>query len=146
MKRLVLTKKRSNIQAEVRDGGTLLGRVAATFADDSHFDRAVEAMDIDKSLLLQAIDRLQQSLQDSLEVPLQAVAPFTVSVRGRQQPASTGPWAKLYLLPGAPAAVVESAYKTLALAAHPDRSGGSNQKMVDLNLAVEALRRAGYRK
>lgn len=46
----------------------------------------------------------------------------------------------LFLLPGAPLAVTQAAFRALALIRHPDR-GGSHAEMVELNGAYEILRR-----
>lgn len=49
-------------------------------------------------------------------------------------------YAALFLSPGAPLAVAEAAYRTLAKAAHPD-AGGSAETMARLNLAIERIRK-----
>lgn len=46
------------------------------------------------------------------------------------------PWEVLGLRPGAPAALIDAAYKTLANTAHPDK-GGSDAAMQELNDARE---------
>jgi len=48
--------------------------------------------------------------------------------------------ATLYVLPGAPLAVTQAAYRALALLVHPDR-GGSHEEMVAVNRAYDVLRR-----
>jgi|GEM_PF-6956252 DnaJ-class molecular chaperone len=49
-------------------------------------------------------------------------------------------YAVLWLLPGAPAAVVKAAYRALAAQYHPD-AGGDLELMVRLNAAYAAIRR-----
>ena len=46
---------------------------------------------------------------------------------------------ELFLLPNAPAFLIEAVYKTLAKKYHPDH-GGSNEKMQRLNAVMEVLR------
>lgn len=53
--------------------------------------------------------------------------------------APAGPWAVMYLAPGAPVEVVKAAYKALALKYHPDKPGGSLVKMQEINAAMEKL-------
>lgn len=48
--------------------------------------------------------------------------------------------AALHLLPSAPIQVVKAAYRALALIHHPDK-GGSNDRMRELNAALEAIER-----
>jgi hypothetical protein len=49
--------------------------------------------------------------------------------------------ATLYLLPEAPAALIQAAYRALALLHHPDRvGGGGHAVMVELNGAYERLK------
>lgn len=49
--------------------------------------------------------------------------------------------AALFVSPGATLDQAEAAYRALARDAHPDRPGGSNDKMARLNRAIEAARR-----
>lgn len=49
-------------------------------------------------------------------------------------------WRTLYLLPDAPALVVDAAFKALAKVHHPDHEGGDEKRMRDINLAYEKLR------
>ncbi len=49
-------------------------------------------------------------------------------------------YAVLWLLPGAPAAVVKAAYRALAARYHPD-AGGDEELMIRLNAAYAAIRR-----
>lgn len=51
------------------------------------------------------------------------------------------PWATLCLIPGAPKALVDAAYRVLAKDAHPD-TGGSDKRMKALNSAYEKLKGA----
>ena len=53
------------------------------------------------------------------------------------------PWAALYLVPGAPAQVVDAVYRALAKLYHPDSgpNGGDLPRMKALNLAYEKLRK-----
>jgi len=60
----------------------------------------------------------------------------SVSVK---QPPPTGPYAKLFLAPGAPVEVVKAAYKALAMKFHPDRPGGDAAKMAEINAAIEDI-------
>ena len=48
-------------------------------------------------------------------------------------------WRTLYLLPDAPASVVDAAFKALAKVHHPDH-GGNEKRMRDINLAYERLK------
>lgn len=52
------------------------------------------------------------------------------------------PWSELHLLPTAPRALVEAAYRVLTRECHPD-VGGDHEAMVRLNAAIEALRESG---
>lgn len=52
--------------------------------------------------------------------------------------APAGPWATLYLVPGAPTEVVKAAYRALAQKYHPDH-GGDTAKMQALNAAMGKL-------
>lgn len=56
-----------------------------------------------------------------------------------KQPAPTGPYGKLFLIPGAPIEVVKAAYKALAMVYHPDRPGGDSGKMQEINMAVQEI-------
>lgn len=63
-------------------------------------------------------------------------------------PAPAGPsWHEvLQLAPDATAAAIEAAHKRLAMTRHPDRPGGSEEAMTELNVAKDqALRQAGGR-
>jgi hypothetical protein len=53
--------------------------------------------------------------------------------------APNGPWAELYLARGAPVEVVKAAYKALAMKYHPDRPGGSVERMQRINAAIGEL-------
>lgn len=48
----------------------------------------------------------------------------------------------LYLLPGAPAPLVQAAYRCLAKISHPDH-GGSHERMLAINASYERLQEAG---
>lgn len=48
-------------------------------------------------------------------------------------------WALLGLLPGQPRALIDAAYRTMAKIHHPD-SGGSNQRMAEINATYERLK------
>jgi hypothetical protein len=62
---------------------------------------------------------------------------------GQQTPAATSsPYQVLYVVPDAPLAVCEAAYRVLAKTAHPD-AGGSAAEMARLTAAIEAIRRQG---
>ena len=52
--------------------------------------------------------------------------------------APSGPWAVLYLVPGAPPEVIKAVYRALSQQYHPDR-GGDVDKMQELNAAMAAL-------
>jgi curved DNA-binding protein CbpA len=52
--------------------------------------------------------------------------------------AQSGPWAVLYLVPGAPPEVIKAVYRALSQQYHPDR-GGDVAKMQELNAAMAAL-------
>jgi len=56
-----------------------------------------------------------------------------------KQPVPTGPYGKLFLVPGAPVEVVKAAYRALAMKYHPDRPGGDVRKMQELNEAVQEI-------
>lgn len=58
---------------------------------------------------------------------------------GNVSRATSGPWATLYLVPGAPVEVIKASYKALAFKYHPDRPTGSEAKMKELNMAVGEL-------
>ena len=66
--------------------------------------------------------------------------------RARRAPADPPPrratTPSCYLLPSAPPELVAAAYRTLSRLCHPDR-GGSHERMVGLNAAVERLRDRG---
>ena len=62
----------------------------------------------------------------------------TFGLLAREEVQVSEPWHVLYLRPGAPAELVEAAYKTLAKLHHPD-VGGSNDRMREINLAYERL-------
>ncbi|MCP4568718.1 MAG: hypothetical protein GY841_14160 [FCB group bacterium] len=47
-------------------------------------------------------------------------------------------WTKLFLIPGAPIELVQSAYKVMSKKHHPDL-GGSTEKMQNLNLAYKDI-------
>ncbi|MDE1866457.1 MAG: J domain-containing protein [Thaumarchaeota archaeon] len=50
------------------------------------------------------------------------------------------PWEVLGVMPGAPVAVAEAAYRALSLTAHPDK-GGSVEKMTELTDAINDIRK-----
>lgn len=58
------------------------------------------------------------------------------------------PYAALGISPGASAEEITAAFRRAAAAAHPDREGGSTERMADVNVAYEILgdaeRRAQY--
>jgi len=56
--------------------------------------------------------------------------------------ARADPYRVLGLTPDAPLSVAEAAYRALAKAAHAD-AGGSNERMLALNSAIELIRKAG---
>lgn len=56
-----------------------------------------------------------------------------------RQPPPMGPYQKLFLVPGAPIEVVKAAYKALAMKYHPDRPGGDEEKMQEINAAVQEI-------
>ena len=54
------------------------------------------------------------------------------------RPKNIDPYATLYLLPTAPAAVIKAAYKALAVLNHPDK-GGDTEAMQRINAAFKLL-------
>jgi hypothetical protein len=52
--------------------------------------------------------------------------------------APDGPWATLYLVPGAPTEVIKAVYRALSQKYHPDR-GGDVARMQEINAAMAAL-------
>ena len=60
-------------------------------------------------------------------------------LEGVHAPSDTA-WRILHLQPDAPPELVTAAYRTLATIWHPD-TGGTNERMRDLNLAFEKLTR-----
>ena len=61
-------------------------------------------------------------------------------VESTTQPMAGGPYATMFLLPGAPQELVKSAYRLLSFAWHPDK-GGTTEQMSKLNLAYETIRK-----
>lgn len=63
----------------------------------------------------------------------------------QQRPAArttvaTSPYTVLHVLPTAPPEVIDAAYRALAKLYHPDRVGGSNEKMKELNMAYDKVK------
>jgi DnaJ-class molecular chaperone len=52
--------------------------------------------------------------------------------------APDGPWATLFLAPGAPPEVIKAVYRALSQKYHPDR-GGDVAKMQEINAAMSEL-------
>jgi len=59
----------------------------------------------------------------------------------RALPAPKSPWDILGLKPGASREAIQAAYRDKASAAHPDRAGGSNAAMAEINAARDAALR-----
>lgn len=57
-----------------------------------------------------------------------------------QPQSAASPYTMLFVLPSAPPEVIDAAYRALAKLYHPDRAGGSTQKMKELNVAYDKVK------
>jgi hypothetical protein len=55
------------------------------------------------------------------------------------KPKTSDPYTVLWLLPGAPPAVIKAAYRALATLHHPDKPSGDDEKMKAINRAYQQL-------
>jgi hypothetical protein len=106
------------------------------------------------ALALEAFDEMEELYSESA-VEREVAQAFQKHICPTSSPASHGTGeclrrvqslypheTALHVMPAAPFAVIQAAYRALAKMLHPDRSGGSShQAMVDVNRAYEALER-----